>query len=79
MLWRILLVLFKSAVMVALFKLLSPMAEAIGLQLSFIDPIAREISYATSLPYRESEVLLLLVLATALLEVPRILWDLITG
>ena len=78
MLWRILLVFVKSSVMVALFELLSPVAEPIGIQLTFIATIARTISQATVIPYRDAEILFLFVLATTLLELSRFVWDLVT-
>jgi hypothetical protein len=77
--WRIVLVLFKSALMVALFELLSPVADAIGLQFQFIATVASALSHATAMPYREAEVLFLFLLATTSLEIGRFLWDLITG
>ena len=79
MLWRILLVLLKSALMVALFELVSPVAEAIGLRLAFVGPVAEALSRAAAIPYREAKTLFLLVLATTLLRIPKIVWDLITG
>jgi hypothetical protein len=79
MAWRLLLVLFKSVAMVALFEFLSPVADAIGLQLDFITTVSKAISHATALPFREAEILFLLALATTLLEIGRIVWDLITG
>jgi hypothetical protein len=79
MAWRILLVLFKSAVMVALFEFLSPVADAIGLQLYFIATVSKAISHATAIPFREAEIVFLLALAATVLEVGRIVWDLITG
>ena len=79
MFWRILVVITKSAVMVALLELLSPAAEAIGLQFRFIARMASAISHATAMPYREAEVLFLFFLATALLETTEFVWGLITG
>ena len=79
MAWRLLLVLFKSVAMVALFKFLSPVADAIGLQLDFIATVSKAISNATAIPVREAEILFLLALAATLLEIGRVVWDLITG
>jgi hypothetical protein len=79
MAWRLLLVLFKSAAMVALFEFLSPVADAIGLQLDSIATVSKTISNATAIPFREAEILFLLALAATLLEIGRIVWDLITG
>ena len=79
MVLRILLVLFKSAVLAALFELLSPVAHAIGLQFTFISIVANAFSHATNMPYHEAEIVLLLLLVTTLLEVGRFVWDLITG
>ena len=79
MAWRILVVLLKSAVAVALFEFLSPVAEVIGLQMTFIGTVAEAISRATAIPYREAEILFLLALAVTLSQITRIVWDLITG
>jgi hypothetical protein len=79
MAWRILLVLFKSAVMVALFEFLSPVADAIGLELNFIATVSKAISYVTAIPFREAEIVFLLALAATVLEIGKVIWDLITG
>ena len=79
MVWRLLFILFKSAVMVALFELLSPVADAIGLQFQFVATVAGAVSHFTAMPYKEAEVLLLFLLATTILEVGRFLWDLAIG
>jgi hypothetical protein len=68
-----------SAVMVTLFEFLSPVADAIGLQLDFIATVSKAISQATAIPFREAEILFLLALAAMLLEIGRIVWDLITS
>jgi hypothetical protein len=78
MFWRILLVLLKSAVMVTLFEFLSPVTDSIGLQLNFVDAIAKAISHATAMPYRESEIVVVFLLSATLLEISRAFWDLIT-
>jgi len=79
MFWRILLVLLKSAVMVTLFEFLSPIADSIGLQLDFVDAIAKAISRATAVPYRDSEIVVVFVSCATLLEISRAFWDLITA
>jgi len=79
MVWRLLFLLFKSALMVALFKLLSPAAEAIGLQFQFVDSVARSVSHFTTMPYQEAEILFLFLLATTILEFGSFLWDLTVG
>lgn len=79
MVWRILLVLSKSALMVLLFEVLSPVAEAIGIQFSFVATMASAISHSTALPYREAEILFLFVAISSLLEVADLVWNLITG
>ena len=79
MFWRILVVLTKSALMVAALELLSPAADAVGLQFRFIAKMASAISHATALPYKEAEVLFLFFLATAILETTEFFWGLITG
>ena len=79
MIWRILPLLLKSALMVALFELLGPVADAIGVQFGLVARIAGAISHATALSYREAETLFLFVLATTLLEAARYFWDVITG
>ena len=77
--WRFVIVLFKSALMLALLELLSPVAGAIGLQFKFVAAVASAISHATAMPYRQAETLFLFLLTTTLLEVTRFVWDLITG
>ena len=79
MLWRLLFILLKSALMVALFELVSPVAEAVGLQLQFVARVAGAVSHFTAMPYKEAEVLFLFLLATTILEVGRFLWDLAIG
>jgi hypothetical protein len=79
MLWRILLVLLKSGLTVALFEVVRPIAEAVGVQLSLVATIAKAISSATAIPYREAEVLFLLVFAATMLEIARIVRDLLTS
>ena len=79
MFWRIFVVLAKSALMVALLELLSPVAESIGLQVNFVGRMASAVSHSTALPYKEAEVILLFLLATTLLETAQFFWDLITG
>ena len=78
MFWRILLVLLKSAVMVTMFEFLSPIADAIGLQLNFVATIAGAISHATAVPYRDSEIVVVFLLFATLLEISKAFWDLIT-
>ena len=79
MAWRLLLVLLKSAAMVALFEFLSPVADVIGFQLDFIATVSKAISNATAIPAREAEILFLLALAALLPEIGSFVWDLITG
>ncbi|HLK50693.1 MAG TPA: hypothetical protein VKT49_21280 [Bryobacteraceae bacterium] len=79
MIWRLLIILFKSALMVALFELLSPVAEAVGVQLKFVATVAAAISHSTSMPYKEAEVLFLFLVATTLLEIARFLWEFLAG
>ena len=79
MAWRLVLVLFKSVAMVTMFKFLTPVADAIGLQLDFVATVSKAISNATAIPVREAEILFLLALAAMLLEIGGIVWDLITG
>lgn len=76
---RLLLLLFKSAVMVALLELLNPVADAIGLQFRFVDTVASAIAHSTAIPYRDAETLFLFGLVTAVLEGGQWLWDLVTG
>jgi hypothetical protein len=77
--WRILLVLFKSAIAVALFEFLHPVAEAVGVQLTFVGTAAAAISQAAHIPYQEAEILFLLAVAVTLSQVARVVWELITG
>ena len=79
MFWRILLVLLKSALIVALFEFLSPVVDAIGLQFNFIATVSKAISQATAIPFKEAEIVFLLALAATVLEIGRVAWDLITG
>ena len=79
MFWRLLIVLTKSALMVAALELLSPAVEAIGLQFRFIVKVASAISHTTAMPYKEAEVLFLFFLVTAILEIVEFAWGLITG
>ena len=78
MLWRTLLLLLKSSLTVAVFEVLRPAAEAVGVQLSAVATIARAISSATSLQYWESEVLFLLIVAATMLEIARVVRDLMS-
>ena len=79
MVWRLFLILVKSALMVALFELLSPVTEAIGVQLKFVATVATAISHSTAMPYKEAEVLFVFLLATTLLEITRFLWEFFAG
>lgn len=79
MFWRLLVVLTKSALMVALLELASPAADAVGLQFGLIARMASAISHSTAMPYKEAEVLFLFFLATAILETAGFVWGLITG
>ena len=78
MVFRILLFVLKSALMVAFLEFLRPVADVIGLQLSFISAVAGAISRLTAIPYRESEILFLFVLTTTLWGIGRAVWALIT-
>ena len=75
MVLRVLFILFKSALMVALFKLLSPAAEAVGLQFHFVDSVARTFSHFAGMSYEEAEILFLFLLATTTLELGSFIWD----
>lgn len=77
MAWRLLLLVCKSALVVALLELLSPVAAAVGLQFPFIDNMAASIAHGTSLSYREAETLFLFVLVMTLLEVAQFMWALL--
>jgi len=79
MVWRLVFLLFKSALMVALFRLLSPVADAVGLQFQFVDSVARSVSHFTAMPYAEAEILFLFLLATTILEGIRFVWDVTVG
>ena len=79
MIWRLLFLLFKSALMVAMFKLLAPAAEAVGLQFHFVDSVAQAVSHFTAMPYQEAEILFLFLAATTILELGSFLWDLAVG
>jgi hypothetical protein len=79
MVFRLLFLLLKSALMVALFKLLSPVAQAVGLQFQFVDSVASSISHFTAMPYYEAEVVFLFLLATTILEAGRLIWDITVG
>ena len=61
-----------------MFEFLSPIADAMGLQLNLIARIARAISHATAVPYRDSEIFVVFLLSATLLEISRVFWDLIT-
>jgi hypothetical protein len=79
MIWRILLVVLKSALIVAAFEFFRPVADAIGLQLTFVSTVAGAISQAARIPNWEAEILFLLAVAFAVTQITRIFWDLITG
>jgi len=78
MAWRLLLVILKSALLMALIEVLRPVPDSIGLHVSLIPPIARAISQATALPYTESELLFLVALARTLVKIAKPVWDIIT-
>lgn len=78
MFWRILLLVAKSALMVALFDLMSPVADAVGLQLTWISAASRALSQATAMSYNEAQTLFLFLLATTILEFGRFVWEMIT-
>ena len=77
MAWRLLLLLCKSALLVALLELLSPFASDLGVQFPFLDTMASAIARSTALPFREAEVLFLFVLVMASLEVADFVWMLL--
>lgn len=79
MAWRLLLLLCKSALVVALLELLSPVAEAVGLQFPFIHSMAAALTHSTALSYGQAETLFLFVLVTALLEVGQFVWAVLVG
>jgi hypothetical protein len=64
--------------MVTMFEFLSPIADAMGVQLNFIARIAGAISHATAVPRRDSEIVVVFLLSATLLEISRVCWDLIT-
>lgn len=78
MFWRILLLVAKSALMVALFDLMSPVADTVGLQLTWIAAASRALSQATAMSYNEAQTLFLFLLATTVLEFGRFVWEMIT-
>lgn len=78
MFWRILLLVAKSALMVALFDLMSPVADAVGLQFTWIAAASQAVSQATAMSYNEAQTLFLFLLATTILEFGRFLWEMIT-
>ncbi len=78
MFWRILLLVAKSALMVALFDLMSPVADAVGLQVTWIAAASRAVSQATAMSYNEAQTLFLFLLATTVLEFGRFVWEMIT-
>jgi len=65
--------------MVALFELLAPVAEAVGLHLTFIATLASNVSHFTALSSNQAEILLLYLVATAILEVANVFWHLLVG
>ena len=79
MAWRILVVLLKSVLLVTVFEFFRPVADAIGLQFTFVATIAGAISQATRIPQWQAEIVFLLSLAITLTQIARIFWDLITG
>jgi hypothetical protein len=79
MFWRILLILLKSGLTVALFEAFRPIIEATGIQLSLVGSVSRAISNATAIPVREAEVLFLLVFMAVLLELFSAVWKLMVG
>lgn len=78
MFWRILLLVAKSALMVALFDLMSPVADAVGIQFTWIAAASRAVSQATAMSYTEAQTLFLFLLATTILEFGRFVWEMIT-
>ncbi len=78
MLWRLLLLLVKPAALTLLFELLSPLADAIGLHVGFIQNISWATSQAIRLPARECEVMVVFALCTLALRLSKIAWDLAT-
>ncbi|HJT88298.1 MAG TPA: hypothetical protein VJ732_10590 [Bryobacteraceae bacterium] len=78
MFWRVLLLLLKPAALTVLFELLSPVAEAIGLHLGFVRQIALMVSQAVHFPAQECEVAVVFAVATVLVKLSTIAWDLAT-
>lgn len=74
MAWRLLLLLCKSALVVALLELLSPVAAAVGLRFPLIDTMAAALTRSTALSHGQAEALFLFVLVMALLEAAQFLW-----
>jgi len=66
---RFLISLVKAVLAVALFAMVSRMAELTGLQVGLIDPMAAAISQATGLSVRHSEDLLMGLIAYCLVRV----------
>jgi len=63
--------------MAGLFELLSPIAEAVGFQLKFLNPIASAVAHAIRVPYGYAETTLVFLLAATLLKLSSAVWDLI--
>ena len=79
MAWRLILLLCKSALVVALLELLSPVADAVGLQFPWIDTMATALTRSAALSHGQAETLFLFVLVTTLLEVGQFVWALLVG
>jgi hypothetical protein len=69
MLWRILVLLVKPTVLLALFELLSRVLVLTGLQPRFVAPIAASFAHLTGLPYNYSVILMVGLIACSLMRV----------
>ncbi len=78
MFWRILLWLLKPAALAALFELLSPIGDALGLQFTFIVSLAWKLSNALNVPYRSAELMIVFMIAATLVKISKAVWDLAT-
>jgi hypothetical protein len=77
MLWRTLLLVLKSAAMVALFEFLRPVADSVGLRLEFMDSLTRAISNGINVPYGYAELVVPFLLATMLVMISKAVWSLV--
>jgi hypothetical protein len=69
MFWRLLIALMKPCAMLALFDVIRRIAEATGLQLNVIDPVAQTISHMTGLPDNYAAIAVIGIVALSLLRI----------